>query len=75
MHARKHTPLWTVPTTLLTGLLRFTHQTYPLTYSLAYFPSLACRQVVRYEPGQFYKVHHDQNTAVWAPQARARAWV
>jgi len=25
-------------------------------------------QVVRYEPGQFYRVHHDQNTAVWAPQ-------
>jgi hypothetical protein len=25
-------------------------------------------QIVRYEPGQFYKVHHDQNTAVWAPQ-------
>ena len=25
-------------------------------------------QIVRYEPGQFYRVHHDQNTAVWAPQ-------
>ena len=25
-------------------------------------------QVVRYEPGQFYRRHHDQNTAVWAPQ-------
>ena len=25
-------------------------------------------QVVRYEPGQFYKRHHDQNTAIWAPQ-------
>ena len=25
-------------------------------------------QIVRYEPGQFYKRHHDQNTAVWAPQ-------
>ena len=30
-------------------------------------------QVVRYEPGQFYRRHHDQNTAVWAPQVRARA--
>lgn len=25
-------------------------------------------QVVRYEPGQFYKRHHDQNTALWTPQ-------
>jgi len=25
-------------------------------------------QIVRYEPGQFYRRHHDQNTAVWAPQ-------
>ena len=25
-------------------------------------------QVVRYEPGQFYKQHHDQNTALWTPQ-------
>lgn len=25
-------------------------------------------QVVRYEPGQFYRRHHDQNTAVWTPQ-------
>ena len=25
-------------------------------------------QIVRYEPGQFYRQHHDQNTAVWAPQ-------
>jgi len=23
---------------------------------------------VRYEPGQFYRRHHDQNTAVWTPQ-------
>ena len=25
-------------------------------------------QIVRYETGQFYRQHHDQNTAVWAPQ-------
>lgn len=25
-------------------------------------------QVLRYEPGQFYKVHHDQNCAPWTPQ-------
>jgi len=25
-------------------------------------------QIVRYAPNQFYKRHHDQNTAVWAPQ-------
>jgi len=25
-------------------------------------------QVVRYMPGEFYKQHHDQNTAIWAPQ-------
>mmetsp|Transcript_22612 Transcript_22612/g.74989 ORF Transcript_22612/g.74989 Transcript_22612/m.74989 type:complete len:386 (+) Transcript_22612:99-1256(+) len=25
-------------------------------------------QIVRYEPGQFYRRHHDQNTAVWTPQ-------
>ena len=25
-------------------------------------------QIVRYEPGQFYKQHHDQNTAIWTPQ-------
>ena len=25
-------------------------------------------QIVRYESGQFYRRHHDQNTAVWAPQ-------
>ena len=25
-------------------------------------------QIVRYEAGQFYRRHHDQNTAVWAPQ-------
>ena len=25
-------------------------------------------QIVRYEPGQFYRAHHDQNTAVWTPQ-------
>ena len=25
-------------------------------------------QVVRYEPGQFYKVHHDQNSAPFTPQ-------
>ena len=24
--------------------------------------------MVRYEPGQFYRRHHDQNTAVWTPQ-------
>ena len=24
--------------------------------------------MVRYEPGQFYKQHHDQNTALWTPQ-------
>jgi prolyl 4-hydroxylase len=24
--------------------------------------------VVRYEPNQFYKRHHDQNTALWTPQ-------
>jgi prolyl 4-hydroxylase len=24
--------------------------------------------VLRYEPGQFYKSHHDQNCAPWAPQ-------
>ena len=32
-------------------------------------PTLPTRpQVVRYEPGQFYKQHHDQNTALWTPQ-------
>lgn len=25
-------------------------------------------QIVRYEPNQFYKRHHDQNTGVWTPQ-------
>jgi len=25
-------------------------------------------QIVRYEPGQFYRRHHDQNTGVWTPQ-------
>eukprot|EP00307_Rebecca_sp_RCC1486_P004928 CAMPEP_0119410100 /NCGR_PEP_ID=MMETSP1335-20130426/3217_1 /TAXON_ID=259385 /ORGANISM="Chrysoculter rhomboideus, Strain RCC1486" /LENGTH=443 /DNA_ID=CAMNT_0007434575 /DNA_START=58 /DNA_END=1385 /DNA_ORIENTATION=+ len=25
-------------------------------------------QVLRYEPGQFYKSHHDQNCAPWTPQ-------
>mmetsp|Transcript_42281 Transcript_42281/g.104792 ORF Transcript_42281/g.104792 Transcript_42281/m.104792 type:complete len:435 (+) Transcript_42281:2-1306(+) len=25
-------------------------------------------QVVRYEPGQFYRTHHDQNSAPWSPQ-------
>ena len=25
-------------------------------------------QIVRYLPGQFYRRHHDQNTALWAPQ-------
>lgn len=25
-------------------------------------------QIVRYQPGQFYRRHHDQNTALWAPQ-------
>mmetsp|Transcript_23163 Transcript_23163/g.49975 ORF Transcript_23163/g.49975 Transcript_23163/m.49975 type:complete len:408 (-) Transcript_23163:251-1474(-) len=25
-------------------------------------------QIVRYEPGQFYRAHHDQNTAIWTPQ-------
>ena len=25
-------------------------------------------QVLRYETGQFYKVHHDQQTAHWTPQ-------
>ena len=25
-------------------------------------------QILRYEPGQFYKVHHDQQTAHWTPQ-------
>lgn len=25
-------------------------------------------QIVRYEPGQFYRRHHDQNTAIWTPQ-------
>ena len=25
-------------------------------------------QIVRYEPGQFYRQHHDQNTAIWTPQ-------
>ena len=25
-------------------------------------------QIVRYEEGQFYRTHHDQNTAPWTPQ-------
>eukprot|EP00967_Tisochrysis_lutea_P134688 scaffold238267_cov33-Tisochrysis_lutea.AAC.1 len=25
-------------------------------------------QILRYEPGQFYKTHHDQQTAHWTPQ-------
>lgn len=25
-------------------------------------------QILRYEPGQFYRVHHDQQTAHWTPQ-------
>ena len=25
-------------------------------------------QILRYEPGQFYKVHHDQQSAHWTPQ-------
>lgn len=25
-------------------------------------------QVLQYEPGQFYKAHHDQNSAPWTPQ-------
>ena len=28
-------------------------------------------QILQYEQGQFYKAHHDQQTAFWTPQARA----
>lgn len=28
-------------------------------------------QILQYEEGQFYRAHHDQQTAFWTPQARA----
>jgi hypothetical protein len=31
-------------------------------------PHAEYAQIVRYEPGQFYKRHHDQNSATWTPQ-------
>ena len=31
-------------------------------------PRVARVQIVHYEPGQFYKAHHDQNSALWVPQ-------
>ena len=34
-------------------------------------PVLCCSQyfqILRYEPGQFYRQHHDQQTAHWTPQ-------
>jgi hypothetical protein len=31
--------------------------------------------VVRYEVGQFYKIHHDQNSAPFTPQVRGRVRV
>ena len=28
-------------------------------------------QILKYHPGQFYKVHHDQNSGLFTPQARS----
>ncbi len=39
-------------------------------------PFLANPQVLKYEPGQFYKAHHDQNSGLFTPQGpRVRARV
>lgn len=50
------------PTRLLGGL---TAQS-PRNRHVTSFPRLL--QVVRYEPGQFYRVHHDQNSGHFTPQ-------
>jgi hypothetical protein len=40
----------------------------PLPPCLTLSPLVLHLQILKYEPGQFYKQHHDQQTAHWTPQ-------